>query len=292
MVEFSNIQNGEFVMIFKRLSHKILAILFSASVVISGFLIFFKTYPDNFISTTADALLYSFLKSTSWIKYSIDDFINEIKISREAKGEIDELKDKINILQEQLVDYQEMKRENIRLSDYCNIKKENPNMSFVSASVIGKLSDENIFIDVGKRDGVSKNDAVITKDGFLGRVFRVGDFDSNVVTILSPNIKVGIVDTNTGSIGMLSGSSELSSKNLTRMTLIKYKNSVSRGDILITSGLSGLYPKNLKIGEVESIQYDETSSSYFAILNPYVKVDDARDVYVITSFSGKNVIDY
>ena len=61
---------------------------------------------------------------------------------------------------------------------------------------------------------------------------------------------------------------------------------------MITSGLSGLYPKNLKIGEVESIQYDETSSSYFAILNPYVKVDDARDVYVITSFSGKNVIDY
>lgn len=279
-------------MIFKKFSHKILSILFSVVVIISGFLIFFRTYPDNFISTSLDAVLYSFLKSTSWIRNSFSDFINEIRVSREAKEEIEKLRSQISDLQSQLADYHEVKRENARLSEFCNIKKENPDMEFISASVIGKLSNKNIFIDVGKRDGINKNDAVITKEGFLGRVSRVGPFSSNVTTILSPDIKVGGIDTVTGNPGMIAGSSDLSDKNLTRMTLIKYKDSVNSSDILTTSGYSGLYPKNLKIGTVESIQYDENSSSYVATVKPFCNVEDSKNVYVITNFASKNLIDY
>ncbi len=279
-------------MIFKKLSHKVLSILFSASVIISGFLIFFRTYPDNFISTSLDAVLYSFLKSTSWIRNSFSDFINEIRVSREAKEEIEKLRSQISDLQSQLADYHEVKRENARLSEFCDIKKESPDMEFTSASVIGKLSNKNIFIDVGKRDGISKNDAVITREGFLGRVSRVGPFSSNVTTILSPDIKVGGIDTVTGNPGMIAGSSDFSDQNLTRMTLIKYKDSVNSSDILTTSGYSGLYPKNLKIGTVESIQYDENSSSYVATVKPFCNVEDAKNVYVITNFASKNLIDY
>lgn len=279
-------------MIFKRLSHKILAILFSSSVFISGLLIFFKTYPDNFVSTFADACLYSFLKTTSWVKYSISDLVNEIKVSREAKKEIDSLKNEINILREQLVNYQDTKRENDRLSKYNEIKKENPEMIFVSASVIGNISNKNVFIDVGKRDGISKNDAVVTEDGFIGRVTRVGEFSSNVKTILSPDVNIGVIDSKTGNIGMLSGSSELASENLTKMIRIKYKDSVEPSNILTTSGFSGLYPKNLKIGTVESIKYDDSSSSYYATVKPFNKIEDIRNVYVITNFVGKNLIDH
>ena len=279
-------------MIFKRLSHKILAILFSTSVIISGLLIFFKTYPDNFISTIGDACLYSCLKTTSWIEYSIKDLISEIKTSREANDKIESLKNEINVLQEQLVSYQDMKRENDRLSNYCEIRKNNPDMTFLSASVIGNISNENIFIDVGKRDGVSKNDAVLTEDGFVGRVSRVGEFSSNVKTILSPDDNIGAIDSNTGGIGMISGTNELADQNLTKMTRIKYKDSVNKSDVLTTSGFSGLYPKNLKIGTVESIKYDDSSSSYYAIVRSFNKIDEIKNVYVVTNFVGKNLIDH
>lgn len=279
-------------MIFKKLSHKVLAILFSSSVIVSGLLIFFKTYPDNFVSTFADACLYSFLKTTSWIKYSVGDLISEIRISREAKEEINSLKNEINVLQEQLINYQDMKRENERLTKYCDIKKDNPDMNFLSASVIGNIANENIFIDVGKRDGVNKNDAVVTEDGFIGRVTRVGEFSSNVKTILSPDVNVGVIDSKTGNVGMLSGSSDLAADNLTKMIRVKYKDSVEPSDILMTSGFSGLYPKNLKVGTVESVKYDDSSSSYYATVKSFNKIDDVKNVYVITNFVGKNLIDH
>ena len=279
-------------MIFKKRSHKILSILFSVSVIISGFLIFFKAYPDNFISSSLDAILYSFLTSTSWIRNKFDGFISEIKVAREARKEINDLKNQISDLQSQLADYHNIKRENIQLSEFCNVKKEHPEMEFTSASVIGKLSNENIFIDVGKNDGINKNDAVITKEGFIGRVSRVGPFSSNVTTILSPDIKIGVIDSNTGNVGMLSGVSEFSDKNLTRMTLIKYKDSVKESDILTTSGFSGLYPKNLNIGTVEFIQHDANSASYFAVVKPFCNIEDTKNVYVITNFASKNLIDY
>ena len=78
-------------MIFKNLFHKILAILFSVSVILSGFLIFFKTYPDNYISALSDAVLYTTLEFFSQIRNSFVELLKEVQISREAQSKIDDL---------------------------------------------------------------------------------------------------------------------------------------------------------------------------------------------------------
>ena len=281
-------------MIFKNLFYKILAALFSISVILSGFLIFFKTYPDNYISTCADAALYVCLKFTSRIRDSLNELIQQIQTSREARDKIENLNHEINSLREQLIDYQETKQENARLYKYYDIKKDNPDMEFVSARVIGRMigdSKSNFFIDVGKSDGISINDTVITENGFVGRVFRVGEFTSNVKTIMAPDIQVGVIDNNTGNSGILSGSPELADKDLTKMILIKYRDSVNESDILTTSGLSGTYPKNLKVGKVKSIDYDSSNSYYYAVVEPFDVMDNIKNVFVITNFAKKGIID-
>lgn len=280
-------------MFFKNLFYKILAIFFSVAVILSGFLIFFKTFPDNYISTSFDALLYVCLNFTSQIRNSIVDLVKDIQTSRESRDKIEELNKELNSLRNQLVDYQEMKQENNRLYRYCEIKKENPEMEFVSAKVIGRMigdSKGNFFLDVGKVDGISVNDSVITENGFVGKVFRVGEFTSNVKTIMSPDIQVGVIDAATGNSGILSGSSDLADKNLTRMIFMKYKDSANVEDILTTSGSSGIYPKNLKIGKVKSIDYDSSNSYYYATIEPFDIVDDIKNVFVITNFSKKGII--
>ena len=280
-------------MIFKNLFYKILAIFFSISVILSGFLIFFKTFPDNYISTSFDALLYVCLNFTSQIRDSICNLIKDIQTSREAREKIEKMNKELNSLRNQLVDYQEMKQENNRLYRYCEIKKENPEMEFVSAKVVGRMigdSKGNFFIDVGKADGVSVNDSVITENGFVGKIFRVGEFTSNVKTVMAPDVQVGIIDAATGNSGMLSGRSDLADKNLTRMIFIKYKDSVNIDDILTTSGLSGIYPKNLKIGKVKSIDYDSSNSYYYATVAPFDNMDDIKNVFVVTNFSKKGII--
>ena len=284
-----------YIMIFKSTFHKILAILFSISVILSGFLIFFKTYPDNYVSTISDAVLYVALEFFSQIRGSVKELIKDIQTSREAQSKIDELNKEINVLREQLVDYQETKQENNRLFKYYDIKKDNPEMKFVSASVIGRMpgdSKGNFFIDAGKSKGISVNDSVITENGFIGKVFRVGDFTSNVKTIMAPDIQVGAIDHNTENSGIISGTPELADKNLTRMILMKYKDSVNISDILVTSGLSGIYPKDIKIGKVESIDYDYSNSYYYATVRPFDELDDIKNVFIITDFSQKSIIDY
>lgn len=281
-------------MIFKNLFYKILAIIFSTCVIISGLLIFFKTYPDNFISTSADAVLYVSLKFYSQIKNAFSELIKDIRISREAQKKIDELNEEINNLREKNINYNEIQRENARLREYCDVKEKNPNMQFLSARVIGRVpgdSKGNFIIDVGKSDGISINDTVITEKGILGRISRVGPFSSNVKTILAPDVQISAIDSETGNIGLISGTPELAGKDLTRMTLIKYKDSVNISDTIITSGLSGIYPKNLSVGEVQSIEYDNTNSYYYAIIKPYNMMNEIKDVFVITNFSGKGIMD-
>ena len=281
-------------MIFKNLFYKILAIIFSTCVIISGFLIFFKTYPDNFISTSADAVLYVSLKFYSQIKNAFSELITDIRISREAQKKIDELNEEINNLREKNINYNEMQRENARLREYCDVKEKNPDMKFLGAKVIGRMpgnSKGNFIVDVGKSDGVSMNDTVITEKGIVGRISRVGPFSSNVKTILASDVQISAIDSETGNIGLISGTPELADKNLTKMTLIKYKDSVNISDTIITSGLSGIYPKNLAVGEVQSIEYDNTNSYYYALIKPYNTMNEIKDVFIITNFSGKGIIE-
>lgn len=281
-------------MIFKNLFHKILAILFSASIVLSGFLIFFKTYPDNLISKFSDAVFYGYLKSISKIRGSVYELVGDIKTSREAQSKIDSLKSENNNLRDQLVDYYDMKRENQRLRKLCEIKEQNPDMHLLDASVIGRMvgsSKENIFIDVGKSNGVSVNDAVITENGFIGRVSEVGEYRSSVKTILAPDINIGAIGFDERSMGLISGLSSLANKNLTRMILTE-DNNVNVSDILSTSGFSGIYPKKLKIGTVKSIEYDASNSCRYAVVAPFDVIDDVQNVFVITNFANKGILDY
>ena len=55
----------------------------------------------------------------------------------------------------------------------------------------------------------------------------------------------------------------------------------------MTSGLGGIYPQNLKIGVIESVEHEEYDVSLYALVRPFVDVTEVRDVMVITEFEGQ-----
>ena len=61
----------------------------------------------------------------------------------------------------------------------------------------------------------------------------------------------------------------------------------SRADIVITTGISGLYPQGIPVGKVKGVANDETDSSLYAMVEPYVDIKNVRDVFVITEFQGQ-----
>ena len=249
--------------------------------------------PNNIFSNVISITSYPFQKMFWNLSDKVSNFSYKFQEKDDMQNEINTLKSEINQLRDKVIDYSNLKRENDRLIKYYDLKEGNDSLKFVSASVIG-INSSDVFksftIDKGSNSGISKNDIVITENGVVGCVYKVDNFCSKVRTIFSPNIKIGVADTESNESGIISGQPELSVQNLTCMTFIPSQNSMKQGDIIVTNGLSGMYPKNLKLGKIQSIKYDDKESSYYAIIEPFENIKNIKDVFVITDFYGKGLI--
>ena len=145
-------------------------------------------------------------------------------------------------------------------------------------------------IDQGSLNGVSKNDPVITGDGVVGWVSEVYATSSQVTTLFSPNTKIGAIAKETRDTGVTGCDIKLADQGVIKLAYLTSENTIEPGDIITTTGLSGMYPKDLLIGTVKELAYEDNSVSQYAVVEPFVDVKNVRDVFVITDFEGKGEI--
>ena len=222
------------------------------------------------------------------------------------------LKKEIEELQAKLVNYDQYRIENAQLRKYLELKDENRDFKPVPAAVIGR--DPNVLykftIDKGTNDGISKNDPVITDAGVVGFISAVNANYSQVTTLLSPDTKIAALVTTEeesgtpvkDSVGALPSIDEtelrrdsgvvstdimLAEEGLVKLGYLAADTPAKAGDIVTTSGLGGVYPSGLAIGEVVSVQNEEYDVSLYAEVRPFVDVNSVRDVMVITEFEGQ-----
>ena len=196
-------------------------------------------------------------------------------------------------LRQSLVDYLELKEENEKLREYFKISRKNRDYKLVPAEVITRDPDDDFgafTIGAGTSVGVKAGDAVITENGLIGQVARAEPATAYVTTVLSPNLSVGAVDKRSDDIGVVCGSAELSGKNQAALKLIDENNTIKKNDLITTLGTGGVYPENLIIGKVVSIERDPFDSSPYAVVEPYDDIISVESVAVITEFSGKGEI--
>ena len=206
-----------------------------------------------------------------------------------------QLKQQVAELQSQLVDYYDLKKENAQLYKYLDMKEQNQDFQLVAASVIGR--DPNRFytftIDRGTNAGVSVNDPVVTDEGVVGWVSSANSISAEVTAILSPDTRMGGsaqaggMDKVTGDSGVVSTDLMLADQGLVKLGYLTAETTAQPGDIVVTSGLGSIYPQNLKIGTIRSIEHEEYDVSLYALVEPFVDVTQVKDVMVITSFEGQ-----
>ena len=230
-----------------------------------------------------------------------------------SKEELLEEKE-IEELQAKLVNYDQYRIENAQLRKYLELKDENRDFKPVPAAVIGR--DPNVLykftIDKGTNDGISKNDPVITDAGVVGFISAVNANYSQVTTLLSPDTKIAALVTteeesgtpvkdSVGALpsideteptlrrdsGVVSTDIKLAEEGLVKLGYLAADTPAKAGDIVTTSGLGGVYPSGLAIGEVVSVQNEEYDVSLYAEVRPFVDVNSVRDVMVITEFEGQ-----
>lgn len=216
-------------------------------------------------------------------KKSYDELLEENKA----------LQNQVNELRTQLVDYYDVKQENARLWRYYDLKREYPLYELLPATVVRRDPNDDFYaftINQGRSDGVNVGDPVVTEKGLVGWVSAVDASTSRVKTILSPDAKVGAIDSVSRDSGIVTGSVTLADKNLTTMTKISALNTMKQGDIIITTGITGIYPPSIIVGEVTEICFDEYDTSKYAVIKPYEDITSVLDVVVITDFEGKGEI--
>ncbi len=216
------------------------------------------------------------------------------KTREELLAENSELHEEINDLVSRVIDYDEVKKENEVLRKYYGIKDDHPDYGIAVANVIRRDPNDDFYgftIDKGSRDDVSRGDPVINDGGLVGWISEVNVTTSKVTTLLSPEAKVGAMDQKTHDSGIATGSASLCDNGELMLSVISADNKIAQGDIVITTGVGGVYPSDIVIGKVTRLGYNEFDTTPYAVIKPYTDLKTVSDVVVITSFDGQGVIE-
>ncbi len=206
------------------------------------------------------------------------------------RAENEELRRQIEAYQNELADYEEMKRQNEQYEQLLQVREQHPDQQYETAIVIGRDTSDpfgGFMINAGSTSGISVNDPVISGSYLVGIVTEVQPTYSKVRTILDPKIDISAYEIRTREEGIASGTSELAAAGLCRLTGLTADTAVSPGGVVYTSGVGGVFPRDLILGTVTEIRSSESDISSYAVIQPGVDILSIQDVTVITSFDGQ-----
>lgn len=166
----------------------------------------------------------------------------------------------------------------------------------VGASIINRSVSawyQTLTINRGSNDGVKVNDPIISNLAVVGKVISVTPTTSEVLLILDGEGQVSALvrgSTGEATFGIVQGTykqgSRLSSDGELQM-MFKRDDNVNVGDLVLTSGYGGVYPKDIPIGTVREIRLDSSGLLKTAIIEPLVNFDILEEVYVVLMTGGQ-----
>ncbi|XVX18973.1 rod shape-determining protein MreC [Actinomycetota bacterium] len=158
----------------------------------------------------------------------------------------------------------------------------------VAVGALGAAGPERVTVDVGARDGVSRDLSVVTADGLVGRVVSVAPWTSDVLVIGARDLTVGVRVGDDGRLGSLSGAgapgSAPRSAGQLSLTLVQ-QGTLRSGDIVTTLGSVGNRPfvPGIPVGKVVSVDGEMGRLAPSGAVTPAVDTGSLRVVGVLLS---------
>ncbi|MCM3743474.1 rod shape-determining protein MreC [Sporosarcina luteola] len=179
----------------------------------------------------------------------------------------------------------DVKADNKELREIVDKKDSLRDYEPIQATVISRNPDqweEKIIIDRGSVEGVELNMAVITASGLIGKVVLVTPFKSTVELLSTENrdFRVAAVIPGDKSIfGLIEGYD--SARGELIMKRIDSNFEVKEGQKVESSGLGGIFPKGLLIGEVTEVSTDDFGLTKLAYIRPAAEFSMLDHVMVV-----------
>jgi len=157
--------------------------------------------------------------------------------------------------------------------------REQVALKTVAANIIGGAATPDfrtLTIDRGTRDGIRTDMAVIAPAGIVGRLVVPSARASKVQLLIDRNAAAGAIIERTRAQGVVVGSGD----DRLSLEYVSEVSDVIAGDVVVTSGIDGIYPKGFVIGRIE--QVEKSGNSYKRItIKPAVDFTSLEEVLVV-----------
>jgi rod shape-determining protein MreC len=272
-------------MAFKKRSHKN-KILLALLVIIS---IGIATFQFRESGTVVFSSIHRFILSISApIQIGITKITTPVEDFLSSLPELFSLQEKNLLFQKEI---EVLRAENARLKEQEieneQLKKllksaEQINFDVKLAYVIGRSPigwRAIAIIDVGANDGIQIGMPVISSAGLVGKVVGVSNKTAEVQLITDQYSSISARDQSTRAVGLIEGNIN----GTINFNLIAKDQQIAKGDIIVTSGFGGVFPKGILIGNVEDVQ-DKPYLFYKQVsIKPFVNFKNIEEVLVITN---------
>lgn len=227
-----------------------------------------------------------------WVAGKISDGID--RISSNAKGnaayekKIDSLQQQLGELQDQMIDYNNLKAQNELYKEALGLKEEHKDFEFTQASVIGRDSANpycSFTISKGTANGVKDGAAVLYGKYLIGVIKKAYPTYSVVSTIIDPDFSVSAYDVGTNELSYVTGSADLAADGLCKFENLDSATKTSYGSIIATAGVSKKIPKGIVIGTVKEIKSETTNIASYAAVEPGTDIENVNSCLVLTGYS-------
>lgn len=278
---------------------------------------FFEEYKKQIIMIVTGVLILSVLitagrkQNATFVDSAIGFIITPLQeITSEVGdwvgGKVSSVKNKKDLEKENLklqAEIEQLKTENKRLSRYdeenkklselLKIAQKFPKYDVCGAEIIAKDPGNwyDIFvINKGKKDGLAANMVITGPGGLVGKIMECGHGYAKVQSILDSRSSVSAMSLRTGDLGVIKGEYSLMDSGLCRMEYIDAEAEVMKGDEIVTSHLSTIYPPGISIGKVKEIKTDPNGLTKYAIIEPFIDFKHLDTILVISELFVKDNI--
>ncbi len=210
----------------------------------------------------------------------LSDTVNFLASVRNLAKENARMSQEIVVLAAKNASLQEVAHENTSLRDQLKLQEKSA-YDLATALVIardpGNVANE-ITINKGSADGIAVDMPVVVGSGILvGRISETFDHAARVLLVTDTRSRVNVTTQETRASGILHGEHGL---GLTLDT-VPQNEALKQDDVIVTSGLGGIFPNGLVIGKIQDVTQAENALFQQAAIQPFFHLRDLDVVFVI-----------
>lgn len=196
---------------------------------------------------------------------------------------LSDLQEENQRLQARNAELEEAEQTASRLQSLLDLQ-DSYSLQSTAARIISSSTDSwtsTVTIDKGSTSGLTVGMPIMASNGIIGQIIQCNPTTSVVRLVTDESSSISAMVQSSRAQGMINGSAT----GQVTLELIRTGQTVEVGDVVVTSGLGGVFPKGLPLGRVTSVENNPGSLYLDIVVEPFAHTENNEEVLVITSLT-------